>query len=51
MNRAPALYYYPKTNTNMFVIACCLNIPKVEGSRIRIFLPPRRKDTKFGGEK
>jgi hypothetical protein len=23
------LYYYPKTNTNMFVIACRLNIPEV----------------------
>ena len=43
MHRAPTLYYYPKTNTNMFVIACRLNISEVEGSRIRIFLPQRRK--------
>jgi hypothetical protein len=35
------LYYYPKTNTNMFVIACRLNIPEVEGSLIRKFLAPR----------
>ncbi|MGZ9174937.1 MAG: hypothetical protein ACXW52_25380, partial [Candidatus Binatia bacterium] len=40
-----------KTNTNMFVIACVFNIPRVEDSRIRKFLSPRRKDAKFGKEK
>ena len=35
------LYYHPKTNTNMFVTACRLNIPEVEGSLMRKFLAPR----------
>ncbi len=39
---------YPKTNTNMFVIACGFNNPGVENSRIRKFISPRRKDAKFG---
>jgi hypothetical protein len=34
----------------MFVIACGFNIPRVEDSRIRKFLSPRRKDAKFGKE-
>jgi hypothetical protein len=42
---------YPKTKTNMFVIACRLNFSEVEGSRIRIFLAPRRKGAKFEGER
>jgi hypothetical protein len=44
------LYYYPKTNTNMFVITCRLNIPEVEDSPIRKFLPPRCKVAKLGAE-
>jgi len=40
------LHCYPKTNTNMFVIACGINIPGVDDSLIRIFLSPRRKDAK-----
>jgi len=35
----------------MFVMVCGSNIPKAEDSRIRMFLPQRRKDAKFGGEK
>jgi hypothetical protein len=46
-----ALHCYPKTKTNMFVIACRLYFLEVEGSRIRIFLAPRRKGAKFEGER
>ena len=45
------MYCYPGINTNIFVIARDLNIPEVEGSRIRMFLPPRRKGAKFEGER
>jgi hypothetical protein len=38
----------PKTNTDMFVLACGSNIPGVKDSRIRKFLSPRRKGAKFG---
>jgi hypothetical protein len=51
VNRPNASYFYPETNTNKFVRACGLNLPEVEGFRIRIFLPPRRKGAKLEGER